>query len=504
MSETIERAKARDSRHSNVQRKPGVAWREWAVLISGGTTVVYLSWGLGGIPTNSLHAMAIMGGITLLLAIIPLPRVCNGSDGEHGNLRNLLRLLALPSFWLTLLFLGYIALQNLNHSWEQVRIGSHWWIEAVDPRFAALPSGFKADYNPMNGWRVFVLMAGAGAFVHGLWVGLRRRQSAVAVLWLFVFSGVGMAIVGMLQFFTGAEAVLWRFPSENQNFWGSFFYRNQAAGYLNLVLCAAAFLFFYHARRTLLEERGSGPHLLFFCFLSLIYASVAMSLSRGGFLAASAILATFLLLLFLRFIFNHQARENWIVSLLVVALLAGGSWSSVRYVDWESLRDRFDQINLEEMDSDVRRIATRATMDMAEKRILTGWGAGSFRYVFPTFQQNYPEIFYRTYHPVRGGSGMKFFRYAHNDLAQSLAEYGVIGCAMLVALGLFWLGWLLWAGWRFFLAVAMIYAGVLAAVGHAFIEFIFQSPSYLFAFSFLLVSSTQLLVMESRRRFSRR
>jgi O-antigen ligase len=504
MSDVSERTGVHGGRQSSAHRKPGVALREWAVLAAGGATVVYLSWGLGGIPVASLHAMAIMGAITFLLAIIPLPKVCNGTDGEHGNVRNVLRLLALPSFWLTLLFLGYIVLQNLNFSWEQVRIGSHWRIVPVEPRFPGMPAGLKADYVPMNGWRVLVAMAGAGALVHGLWVGLRRRQSVVAVLWLFVFSGVAMAVVGMLQLFTGAEAVLWHFPSENQNFWGSYFYRNQAAGYLNLVLCAATFLFFYHARRTVLEERGSGPHLLFFCFLSLVYASVAMSLSRGGFLAASGILLAFFILLLLRFIFTHEARKNWLVSLIVVALLAAGSWSSVRYVDWDSLRERFEQINIEEMDSDVRRIATRATMDMAEKRLLTGWGAGSFRYVFPTFQQHYPEIYYRSYHPVRGGSGMKFFRYAHNDLAQSLAEYGIIGCSILVVLGLFWLGWLLLAGWRFFLAVGMIYAGVFAAIGHSFIEFIFQSPSYLFAFAFLLVGSTQLMVLESRRRFSRR
>jgi O-antigen ligase len=502
MSAKMDRTEVRSSKQARAHNsKPSVAMREWGVLVCGGATVIYLSWGLGGIPTRSLHTMAIMGALTFLLAIIPLPKVCNGMDGEHGNLRNLLRLLRLPGFWLALLFLGYIAVQNLNYSVEQVRIGSLWWVESVVPRFSNLPTGIRAEYEPMNGWRVLVGMAGAAALVHGMWVGLRRRQSVVAMLWLFVFSGVGMAVVGMLQFFTGAEAVLWRFPSENPSFWGSFFYRNQAAGYLNLVLCAAGFLFFYHSRRTVLEERGSGPHLLFGCFLSLIFASIAMSLSRGGFLVASGILLIFLVLLLMRFIFAHESRQNWIISLIIIVLLAGGSWSSVRYVDWDSLFARFEQINLEDMDNDTRSIATRATLDMAQERILMGWGAGSFRYVFPKYQKKYPKIFYLRYHPRKGGSGMQFFRHAHNDLAQSLAEYGIIGCALLVGLALFWLGWLLVAGWRFLFAVGMIYAGILGAAGHAMIEFIFQSPSYLFAFAFLLVGSTQLMVLESRRRF---
>lgn len=500
---TTEARAGKAGRQSTARRRPAVAMREWAVLICGGATVVYLSWGFGGVTQKTLHTMAIMGALTLLLAIVPLPKVCNGVDGEHSNLRNLLRLLGLPAFWLALLLLAYIAIQNVNIAFEQVRDGTRWWMAAVEPRVSWLPTGVRASYEPMNGWRVLVKVAGASALVFGLWVGLRRRQSVVAVLWLFVFSGVAMAIVAMLQFFTGAEGVLWRFPSENQSFWGSYFYRNQAAGYLNLVLLASAFLYFYHARRTALEDRGSGPHLLFFCFLSVLYASVAMSLSRGGFLSASAILAAFLIVLFIRFLVAHEARQNWLVSLIVVVLLAGGSWSSVRYVDWDSLSERFGQLNLDELESDTRSIATRATMDMAEARLLTGWGAGSFRYVFPSFQQNYPEIFYQRYHPERGGSGrMHFFRYAHNDLAQTLAEYGIIGSVIFMSLAVFWLGWLLLAGWRFLPAVTLFYAGVLAAIGHASIEFIFQSPSYFFAFSFLLAGATQLMVLESRRRFT--
>ena len=83
-----------------------------------------------------------------------------------------------------------------------------------------------------------------------------------------------------------------------------------------------------------------------------------------------------------------------------------------------------------------------ATLDMAYDRIIFGWGAGSFRYIFPVYQSNYKEIWYSKKHSKRGWEGRKIYNYAHNDWVQFLAEYGIVGCALIAALFLLLMAYL--------------------------------------------------------------
>lgn len=119
-----------------------------------------------------------------------------------------------------------------------------------------------------------------------------------------------------------------------------------------------------------------------------------------------------------------------------------------------------------------RSLARQATMDMAQARIWQGWGAGSFRYVFPMYQRNYPDIYFRT-HAKHGYFGRLHWRYAHNDLLQFLAEYGVIGCSLLILSILS----LLFSGFKFQLSALWLLLGVAGMAVHAFFDFILSSPA---------------------------
>ena len=116
-------------------------------------------------------------------------------------------------------FLAYMAMQGLNPAWEQLRDDRGWWVEEV-AAISWLPTGVDASYAPMNGFRMLSSFGAAFTLVWGLWVGVRRRSSAVLLLWTLVISGVGMAIVAILQKFSGADAVLWTVKSSNAQFWG--------------------------------------------------------------------------------------------------------------------------------------------------------------------------------------------------------------------------------------------------------------------------------------------
>ena len=54
--------------------KGRVPTRDYLVAASAGLTLAYAAWGLGGIPTWSLHILLAGGVATLALALCPLPR----------------------------------------------------------------------------------------------------------------------------------------------------------------------------------------------------------------------------------------------------------------------------------------------------------------------------------------------------------------------------------------------------------------------------------------------
>ena len=166
----------------------------------------------------------------------------------------------------------------------------------------------------MNAFRVLASFSMAFLLVWGLWVGIRRRRSALLLLWTLAISGTAMAMVGIIQKFSGADAVLWLIESANPNFWGSFYYRNQTVGYLVLILATTAVLYFYHYNRSEKTGQSGGPHLLLFVMIVMVFASICMALSRGGILFGGIFIIGFLLLVFLRWILSFSTQQSLALS----------------------------------------------------------------------------------------------------------------------------------------------------------------------------------------------
>ena len=479
---------------------PSVAPREWAVVFFGGLTLAFTAWGLAGVQLWSLHTLLAGGLLTLLLAIVPLPQSWNGADGEHGNRQNIKRLLRFPVFWFGAAFLVYISIQGWNPAWEQVRDERGWWVEEVEA-ISWLPTSVDASYKPMDAFRMLSSFGATFTLVWGLWVGVRRRSSAVLLLWTLVISGVGMAIVAMLQKFTGADAVLWTVKSSNENFWGTFFYRNEGVAYLNLIIFACGVLYFYHFNRV--ERRGlsGGAHLLLFVFVAVLYTSIGLALSRGGILFGGVMTACFFIAAAGRWLFSTSVRNSILLTLLIGSLLGGGGYMMFQYVDIQDIEARFGDIEetIATADQDSRAITTKITWKMAQEELWLGWGAGSWRYIFPMYQKSYPEIYYERYHPRKGWIGRRVYHYAHNDIVQFLFEYGIVGCSFLLLTFGYWVWCLLFRASGNALSAVMLLIGLSMAFGHAFVDFIFQSPVYWLAFNGLLCVSVKLLSLHSER-----
>lgn len=480
--------------------RPAIAPREWGVVIMGGLTLASTAWLFGGIVTWCLHAFLIGSVLTFLCAVVPLPAWWNGVDGEHGNRQNIIRLLRFPFFWPSLFFLIYILIQGLNPAWEQVYYKDTWWLEDLD-FISWLPSGGRTQYEPMNAFRVMSNFGAAFALVWGLWVGIRRRQSVLAVFWAFLVSGVGMALLAMVQKFLEVEKVLWSIKSANGSYWGSFFYGNQASAYLCMLMIGCGVLYFYHAGQSRRQGDSGGPHLLLFVFMAMVYTSVCLALSRGGVIFGSVYFIAFFICALGQRLWGGFSVQSALVSALVGLVLIAGAFGVLRYIDVEGLKKEFSTFEetIENVDQDMRYKLTELTWEMSQDNLVYGWGAGTFRYIFPKYQAKYNEVFYGHYRKKSGWQGRKFFRYAHNDILQFLSEYGIVGCSLLLLAFGYWLYGLLRRAAENELCVVMLCLGFVIVSGHAFIEFIFQSPAYWVGFNALCCLTVKLLTLHDQR-----
>lgn len=483
-----------------VVKVPATAPREWAVLSVGGLTLAFTAWGLSGIRLWSLHVLLAGGLLTFLLAIAPLTRRLNGVDGQHGNRQNLKRLIRFPAFWLSLIFLTYLFIQGFNPAWMLMKNEHGWWLREVQS-VHWLPGSVKANYEIMNSFRVLTSFSAAYLLMCGLWVGLQRRQSVVLLLWVFLLSGVGMAIVAILQEFVGADAILWTVQSPHSSFWGTFFYRNEAVAYLTLVISISGVLYFYHLNRSEQFGSGGGPHLLLFFFVAVAYTSIALALSRGGILFGGVMAICFFCAAICRWMYSSNVKKAAPLAVITVSLLVGGSYTTFRYVDVDAIQERFGDVGatLEMADKDSRMITTKITWEMFQEKPWFGWGAGSWRYVFPMYQSAYPEIYYQRYDQNRGWIGRKVYYYAHNDIVQFLCEYGLVGCLFVVMIFAFWVGlqWFKTSGSG--LSALMLQIGLAMAFCHATVDFIWQSPSCWIALNCTICASVKLLLLETKR-----
>lgn len=480
-----------------------LSFREKAVLSTGSLTLAWTAWALAGYKAWCLHILVAGALCTFMLSIIPMSRRSNGVDCLHANNLNYKRFFKSPGIWLSLFFLLYLCLQGLNPAAEiYYKQDGTRWMRDLDPRFGFnWPTSVDSFYININSWRVTLIYLSGFSLFWGFWIGLQRRTSMLLALWIFVISASSMGLVALLMDFTDAKLLLWTFPSANPNFWGSFAYRNHGAAYLNLSLIAIGFLFFYHLQKVRSRRQSGGPHLLLFCIFTLVLASVIMALSRGGIIFGFIIGVVFFTLCISQAVVHFFKQAGKALPILCFLLLASASYLAYSQINVASIIQRFGDLNatIKNADQDARMLSSSATWDMAQDRLIFGWGAGAFRYYFPKYQQHYPSIYYIRYHKKKGWIGRKTYHHAHNDILQFLAEYGLVGCSFLVALltSLFWV--LVRSIERFPSAVMILLLGLFVMLSHAFIDFTLSSPAYLIATIGFYSLAAKLLIHDRKK-----
>ena len=248
-------------------------------------------------------------------------------------------------------------------------------------------------------------------------------------LWLtMAFTGISVAIFGMLQKIGGQPVLAWVWEEAKRDISNNFAmyrYRGNAGAFLNLCLpLAAGFAVLGFMRR-----HHPWTRALWLAGFLIVAAGVQLNPSRLSWCIALLLLAAFgayLLVHFWResdgaFTFRQLAAYGIIV-LLVLGTLAGISI----FGGWQTSWSRMKELGVNPSD----RSPTEIYLHMVPEAGWLGFGPGTFQVVFPTYQQSYdfgsrqvPE-FWTTH----------FWPHAHQDYLQTVIEWGWVGSALWAAL----------------------------------------------------------------------
>ncbi len=445
---------------------------EKRVVAAVGLHLVFLSWALGGMPPWTQWISLGLSAIGFILALLPRNYTEDQTSGNEFRLIMWPKLFKFPIFWLGAALLGLVATQALNPAWQYQTDGKGWWMTAI-PHVGWLPTGVEAPFLKWNQWRMLVFYSAAWLTVCTIWIGLTRRRSVQALLFILAGNGLLIGVFGLAQRLLGNGKIFWFYESPNPSFFSSFIYKNHGGAYLLLGLAVSSGLAGWYYLRGLRRLEKSNPSGVLAFFATCIAVSILTSYARG----ATITMFAFLLVSVAAFVWHqfHAPSESRkpivaIALILIFGYFLKNGFEALRSKEaWSRLRQG---ITRQDGSLDARERATVAAQEMLHDHFLRGTGAGSFRYLFPIYQHRHPELVAQNGRPM-------FWEHAHNDVLQMPIELGLAGSLLLLTSALYWLVRL---GKNFFwenpLSASVVLGAVLVVV-YSWWDFPFQNPAIL-------------------------
>lgn len=468
--------------------------RERALIVSAVVHLCFLPWAIGTRDAWSQFTVLGLGLVSFILSV--LPRHYSGEYSPEGafSISPIQRLIRFPVLWIGLLFVAYIVTQALNPAWARVSDGTAWWIEKRD-HITWLPTGVEAPAARMNAWRVASVVASIWLLCSALWTGLSRRAGVMAVLTALVINGTVLGVVGILQQVTHTSLILWFIKVPVPHPVATFVYENHGGAYFNLITISAIGLMIWHMVRSQRRYVRSSPAPVFALMAITTAMLVFLTNSRASMVLLIAYLVVGAILFGIWRLYSYKDEGNRIVSILVACVTLSFIGAGAVYLNLGKSLSQLDTLLKPEVGEyiNIRINAREATYELFKDKPLTGWGAGSFRHVFPQKQQFYPDIFYA------GGDNVLFWDHAHNDYIQALAELGLIG----FSLPLLALGWLVWRLWRLGglgqPAFLLLVLGLCLTLAHSWMDFPLYNPAILTTFCAIWVLTVRWAELETQR-----
>jgi hypothetical protein len=439
---------------------------ERLLLVLVSAHLCFLPWALGDMHVWSQFVSLLFSVISLGVALAPR----NPDSERRGS-----ALLRQPIFWIGAALLAYILVQALNPAWRYESNDRYWWL-ARAAHVEWLPSGIATPLDLGNPWRYLMIYGSAWMTVCAISTGFTRGRTVRILLSVLACNAFLLALLGLLERCTRADAILWLWRPPAYYFVSSFIYKNHAGAYFNLMMAICAGLTVcYHERSRQLRQKSS-PSVLFAFFAATLALIVVFSYSRA---------ATILMLCYLFFVFAQVGLARMQspsgsqgagkTAALVCAVIAGFGLIELSILPTGQAIERMDALikgyHLEAPDS--RRLATRATLDMARVSPAYGWGAGSFRFAFPAYQRAYPPLLWSEQHKPL------LWEHAHDDYAELLSELGIAGTSLIALGALYYSATLIRLRFWENRTALFIAGGCLVTLVHSYGDFNFYNPAVL-------------------------
>jgi O-antigen ligase len=434
--------------------------------------LVFISWAIGGMRPWAQFISLGLAIVGFGLALLPREYTEEHTGSRAFRLIMWPKLVRFPLFWIGLGLLGLVVVQGLNPSWTYETNGVAWWMRRI-PHREWLPPGVEVPFERWGPWRMLIIFGSVWLTACTLWLAFTRRRTVQILFTVLAVNGILLAMLGIAQrlFPNGMMFWIWKPPASA--FFSSFVYKNHAGSYLILSLAAACGLAAWHYVRGLRRLEKSNPSGVFVFIALFISIAILISFARG----ATLVMLVFLLLCVLGFVgyqFSVPSEYRKPVVAFAMVLVFGfflkiGLDALQSGVAWSRLQQGLAR---QDMSMESREIATKASLEMLQEHWLKGTGAGSFKFLFPTYQQRHPAIY-------MAGNRLMFWEHAHNDLVQTPIEFGLAGMLLVLA-GAAWLAYSLIRHyfWENPLSATVV-LGLLLLLAYSWWDFPFQNPAIL-------------------------
>lgn len=487
-----DRLAALDPRRAS-SRRPKIHSLELTLLWVVATHLVFLPWALGTMHLWAQTISLILSTASFVISL--LPRHYTAEQAGGGGAFRLLpwpKLLRFPIFWLGLALLGLVAIHGLNPAWEYQTDGKSFWMKRI-PAITWLPAGVRVPFAEWGPWRMLMIYGSAFMTVCAIWVGFTRRRTLQRLLIALAANGVALAILGLAQRALNAPKIFWSITSSNASFFASFIYKNHGAFFLNLTLAVTCGLGLWYYRRGARRMEKSNPSGVFAFFATTLAISIIVSYARGATLGMLGYLALVVVgFVYYQFRLTRESRTP-LIAISLVAIFAVFLMVGLNALHSEIAWDRLESVfSGKDVSVEARIVANQASLEMLGQHWGMGVGAGSFQFLFPSYQLHFPAIWNLDGHRV-------FWEQAHNDVLQFPIEFGVPGMLLIFAGFVYWGIVLVRAyAWQNPLSASVV-LGCLAVLAMAWGDFVFRCPAVLITWLVLWTAASRWSILEEVR-----
>lgn len=397
------------------------------------------------------------------------------------------RILHDPVFFLGACFLLFLLVQWGNAGRTLVFDWIHWkWVYSA-PRVKWLPSAVNAaDAREMLRW-----FFPAWAVVLAIRARLPAELDVFRFLRALTVNAGLLSCFGIAQYVSGTHSIFWSFPLD-QHFFASFGYPNHAGAYFILMFAAACGLvlkgIFGRQRRIARPQLAAAVVAALLCLAgaNLTLAVVPIFLAWG--VAAAAMIYAGALA-WKRLPPLKRVRAG--VMLLAIACLAFLLLAVLYHASPERVTNglwEFRAPHLMEKKYAERAFLLKPALAIWRDHPWFGVGGWGFRYFLGTYIP--PEAWPR----ITLG-----YANVHNDLVQFLAEFGVVGTGLMVAIVAVLLSAIYGARvWRR-PAAGMAMLGAALVLAYSLMDLPFRSPAVLFHWLAVLAAAPAFMIGSSHR-----